>query len=278
MKKIIAIDLDGTTLNARSLISPKTQLTLLAAKKAGHEVIIATGRPYRMSHQFYQQLQLNNPMVNLNGAIIHIPEQRWQLEKQSLVARDLVFDLIEQRQNLGINFVAAENKETYFIDALDHFDEAFFAGPATVENLLTPKNLTTDPASIMLGTTMDNAVQLATSLQERYGNFVDVRTWGGPNAILEMTQKGVQKASGLAYLAKSLGFKQSDVIAFGDEHNDVEMLAWAGWGVAMKNGTKEALSAANDATRFTNDEDGLADYLTEYLGLEIGFSENFQAV
>lgn len=54
MKKLIAIDLDGTTLNAQSLISPKTEQTLKKAIDNGHYVSIATGRPYRMSHQFYQ--------------------------------------------------------------------------------------------------------------------------------------------------------------------------------------------------------------------------------
>ena len=48
-KKLIAIDLDGTTLNAQSLITPKTQETLIKAQQQGHTVVIATGRPFRMS-------------------------------------------------------------------------------------------------------------------------------------------------------------------------------------------------------------------------------------
>lgn len=268
MKKIIALDLDGTTLNNQSLITKTTQKVLQVAQENGHEIILATGRPYRLSQQYYQQLQLKNPIVNLNGAIIHLPDKNWAFEKEFFVKRDLVFDLFAEREALGVTFLAAENKDTFYIDALHHKEVAFFAGEARPENLLTPKNLRSDPSSIVVGTTPENTVALRTILRARYGSFVDIRTWGGPFSILEMTQKGVQKANGLEYLARCFAFKKEDVLAFGDEHNDLEMLEWAGWGVAMKNGTLEAKQAANDVTHLTNDEDGLADYLRNYLELD----------
>ena len=58
-----------------------------------------------------------------------------------------------------------------------------------------------------------------------------------------------------------------NIIAFGDEHNDLEMLEYAGWGVAMANGTAQLESIANDVTDKTNAEDGLADYLENLLAL-----------
>ncbi|MFU1825112.1 HAD hydrolase family protein, partial [Enterococcus faecium] len=61
--------------------------------------------------------------------------------------------------------------------------------------------------------------------------------------------------------------KPADIIAFGDEHNDEEMLSYAGWGVAMNNATDKIKSVANDVTEKTNDHDGLADYLENYLDL-----------
>ena len=82
-----------------------------------------------------------------------------------------------------------------------------------------------------------------------------------------MTPKGVHKATGLALIADDLGFKQKDIMAFGDEYNDVEMLEFAGRGVVMKNGSEQAKKVANDMTEYTNDEDGLARYLEKYLSL-----------
>lgn len=71
----------------------------------------------------------------------------------------------------------------------------------------------------------------------------------------------------LSVVADSLNIKQKDILAFGDEHNDLEMLDYAGWGVAMSNGADQVKSIANDVTNKTNDEDGLADYLEQYLAL-----------
>jgi len=79
--------------------------------------------------------------------------------------------------------------------------------------------------------------------------------------------KGVHKALGLSVIAKSMSLGPEDIIAFGDEHNDLEMLEYAGWGVAMANGTQQLKTVANDVTDKTNGEDGMADYLEKYLAL-----------
>ncbi|MEI5992759.1 Cof-type HAD-IIB family hydrolase [Candidatus Enterococcus mansonii] len=268
MKKLIAIDLDGTTLNAQSLISKTTENVLKKAINHGHHVSIVTGRPYRMSGQFYQQLGLTTPMVNFNGALVHMPEKKWADEKETGIQRDLVFDILAQKKALNLDFVAAENKETFFIDSLDYFDSAFFASEATPDNLLTTKNLMTDPTSMMVRTSENQAKTVSDSLMKQYGDYIDVRTWGGPTPILEIVSKGIQKAKGVEQVARYLNIKQSDIIAFGDEHNDEEMLEYAGWGVAMNNATEKIKSVANDVTEKTNDEDGLADYLERYLELK----------
>ncbi|MBL1225671.1 Cof-type HAD-IIB family hydrolase [Enterococcus sp. BWR-S5] len=267
MKKLIAIDLDGTTLNAQSLISEKTEQTLKKAIAHGHYVSIATGRPYRLSHQFYQQLKLDTPMVNFNGGLVHIPEKKWEKERASSVNREIVFDIISQKKTLNLDFVAAENKETFFIDSFDHFDEKFFAAEATEKNLLNAQNLTTDPTSLMLCAPRELVSGISDTLMKQYGEYLDIRTWGGAMPILEVVSKGIQKAKGVAEVADYLNIKQKDIIAFGDEHNDEEMLEYAGWGVAMQNATDHIKSVANDITTQSNDEDGLADYLTNYLSL-----------
>jgi Cof subfamily protein (haloacid dehalogenase superfamily) len=267
VKKLIAIDLDGTTLNSESLISGKTEQTLKQAMENGHYVSIVTGRPYRMSHQFYRQLGLATPMVNFNGALVHIPEKKWDLEKETGIERDLVFDILSQKQDLQLDFVAAENKDNFYIDTLEGFDAKFFASEATEHNLLTTKNLQTNPTSMMVRTTQQQARHVSDSLKKQYGDYVDVRTWGGPTPILEIVSKGIQKAKGVEQVANFLSIKQADIIAFGDEHNDEEMLAYAGWGVAMNNATDQIKAVANDITPKTNDQDGLADYLEKYLGL-----------
>lgn len=268
-KKLIAIDLDGTTLNQDSMITSKTKETLKKAINAGHHVSIATGRPFRMSHQFYQQLELTTPMVNFNGALVHIPNQHWDGERETLINREIAFEILSQKKQLNLDFIAAENRDTFFIDSFDFFDEKIFASSRPGEkNLLSPKNLTTNPTSLLVRTDKRFAEAVSAELTRQFGSYVDVRTWGGPTAILEIVSKGIQKAKGVQEIANYLSIDQQDVIAFGDEHNDLELLDYAGWGVAMANGTDHLKGIANDVTPLSNQEDGLAVYLEKLLKLQ----------
>lgn len=267
-KKLIAIDLDGTTLNQDSMITSKTKETLKKAINAGHHVSIATGRPFRMSHQFYQQLELTTPMVNFNGALVHIPNQHWDGERETLINREIAFEILSQKKQLNLDFIAAENRDTFFIDSFDFFDEKIFASSRPGEkNLLSPKNLTTNPTSLLVRTDKRFAGAVSAELTRQFGSYVDVRTWGGPTAILDIVSKGIQKAKGVQEIANYLSIDQKDVIAFGDEHNDLELLDYAGWGVAMANGTDQLKGIANDVTPLSNQEDGLAVYLEKLLKL-----------
>ncbi|MGX7329801.1 Cof-type HAD-IIB family hydrolase [Enterococcus bulliens] len=265
-KKLIAIDLDGTTLNIDSLITKRTQDVLQKARKAGHIVSIATGRPYRMSEQFYRQLQLDSPMVNFNGALVHLPEQNWPYESEHSIDRDIAFSILEKKKELNLDFVAAENRESFYVDQIEGVEPRFFATEQITEQHLFT-HLRTNPTSLLLKTQHEFAADVSKELMHQFDDEIDVRTWGGPNAILEVVPKGVQKAMGVDIIANSLNIRQQDVIAFGDEHNDLELLEYAGWGVAMKNGTDQLKAVANDQTRKTNQEDGLADYLERYLSL-----------
>lgn len=268
MKKLIAIDLDGPTLNQDSIITDKTAKTLRRAIEDGHSVVIATGRPYRMSKNFYQQLQLTTPMINFNGALVHLPGKKWADEQETSVNRKIVFDVMSEKKNLKLDFIAAENRETFFIDDLNFFDQHFFASDfATNDNLLTINTLRTNPTSVLLRSQPENVGSVSEELKQQFGHEVEVNTWGGPNPMLEVVAKGIQKAHGLKRVINSLNVQQEDILAFGDEHNDVDMLKFAGWGVSMVNGTDQLKSVADDITEKPNSEDGMADYLTKYLDL-----------
>ena len=83
-RKLIAIDLDGTTLNNESKISSYTKEVLQKAAQAGHIVSIVTGRPNRISENFYDELNIPTPMINFNGALGHIPHKNWDKEYTSM--------------------------------------------------------------------------------------------------------------------------------------------------------------------------------------------------
>ena len=74
---LIALDLDGTTLNNQSKLTNETIITLRALARDGHIVSISTGRPYRIAKHIYDEIGIKTPMVNFNGALTHIPHEHW---------------------------------------------------------------------------------------------------------------------------------------------------------------------------------------------------------
>ncbi len=87
-----------------------------------------------------------------------------------------------------------------------------------------------DPTSLLVKTQNEFAESVTLRINDQFNDTVDVRTWGGPHAILEIVPKGVHKALGLSVISDYLKIDPKNIIAFGDEHNDLEMLEYAGWG------------------------------------------------
>ena len=114
-QKLIALDLDGTTLSDQSLLSVRTKNVLARLQKDNHLVMIATGRPYRNSKEFYETLKMTTPLVNFNGALCHNPtDSNWRNYYHKTLNKDFAMDLIEQREEMGIDFIYVEGKETLF--------------------------------------------------------------------------------------------------------------------------------------------------------------------
>ena len=265
-RKLIALDLDGTTLNQDAQLSPKTTQTLTELQSAGHIVSIVTGRPNRLSQNFYQQLGLTSPMVNFNGALAHIPGQKWADEYQYTVNKDIVFALLQLKDQFKIQMVAAEGKTMFLADQAYPNTFSFFPATLKRDELLTRDSLQQDPTAITVFVERSDQVALRQMILDQFPQ-VDVNTWGGPASVLEIVHHGIQKAKGLAHLADYYQIDQHDILAFGDESNDLEMLDYAGLGVAMHNAIAPIKAIANDVTPLTNAQDGVANYLIQYFNL-----------
>lgn len=260
-KKIIAIDLDGTLLNQESQLTDFTIETIKQIQQAGHTVLIATGRPYRMACQFYDQLGLDTPMINFNGALTHIPHKKWKWEKNVRIDKSYLLDFLKEEERFEADFIAGEYKNKFFITQtyLDKIDPSLF-GLETIppDTLIHPERITSDPHSILMQTRSADKEALAEEMRAYFHHELEINTWGGPLPILETCAKGVTKASALTYLLDQYQASPNDLIAFGDEHNDVHMLQLAGVSYAMKNCSQTLLPHADYLTQYSNQEDGVA--------------------
>ena len=265
-KKMIAVDLDGTLLNGESKLSDFTKDTIKQISKKGHHVVIATGRPYRMAKDFYDQLELETPMINFNGSLTHLPGKVWAHEKCLTVDKKYLLDMVQRKEEIEADFIAGEYRNKFYITTPDKEiadPRLFGVENFRPENQFNSELVTKDPNCILLQTRASDKYALAEEMNSFYKHQLNINTWGGPLNILECTPKGVHKAFALEYLLNVMNIDKQNLIAFGDEHNDQEMLSFASKGYAMKNANPALLSFADEQLSLTNEEDGVAHFLQE---------------
>lgn len=252
---LLALDLDGTLLNSTLKISPITKKRLKEFQDLGHFVTIATGRPLPGTLDFARELGLKIPLILSNGALVAGIDGK----KHSFYPVDVQagLDLVQYcRQNsIPCNFLVGE--------------EIYMLMPCPLADRLHRKydkiapQLTEDPRqTVGRGVTnfviMQKQEQLPETyaqLQTEFGGRLNIAR-SGP-LIISVFEAGVSKGRALLELAHSLGIESSNTIAVGDNHNDLEMLAVAGLGVAMA-GADDIVKGKADYITTGNDEDGIA--------------------
>lgn len=270
---LIALDLDGTLLTDDKKISPYNKQVIEQAIDDGHIVVIATGRPNRASIQYYRTLGLKTPMVNFNGAYTHHPlDQDWGVFHHP-ISHEVALELITACDQFDVANILAEVQDLAFLDQHNQFIiDVFQAGedpkaPSAFTVGCVKTNLKEDPTSLLIQPKNDDL----TLLRDFLDNYVDViehRHWGAPYHIVEITKKGIHKAFGLKKIADYFKIPHERIIAFGDEDNDLEMIDYAGIGVAMENGIDQLKAIANYTTK-TNEQNGVGSFLEDYLKLKV---------
>lgn len=266
-KYLIALDLDGTLLRDDKTISPQSKHMIQQAKQAGHVVVIATGRPYRSSALYYQELELTTPIVNFNGAFIHHPkDDQWGVYHTPM-ALETVKQIVEASEKFHIKNILAEViDDVYFHYHDEKLLDIFSLGNPTIRTGDLREILKQDVTSMLIHSDEKHVDAIRAHLSNVHAELIDHRRWGAPWHIIEIVKSGLNKAVGLKRIAEYYNIPPKRIIAFGDEDNDLEMIEFAGHGVAMENAVPELKQLAKDITK-SNEEDGIAVYLKKILAL-----------
>ena len=266
-KHLIAIDLDGTLLKDWQTVSDETVEYLKKVKEMGHEIVLATGRPFRSSEEFHTKLGLTTPLINYNGGLVTSKHDE-NFEGYSLtVDYEAILDIFHNTKHVIENAFGEIFDDIYLwkdteeIQPLLHnFNGArLFVGDFE-EILPEPTNGFIIIAKKGQGHVIEEYVKA------NYKDKVLSRNWGNDyNFIIELFSPETNKGNALDYVSKYLGFERDQIIAFGDAHNDIEMLQYAGLGVAMKNGHDSLIAVADQVTEYTNKENGLIKHLKQLI-------------
>ncbi|MGN7862058.1 HAD family hydrolase [Microbacterium sp. 22303] len=265
--RLIATDLDGTLLDPSGHVTARTRAALDAAHAAGIVVVPVTARQPIGLRAIAAEAGFEGWALCGNGAYgIHLGTHELLFASeiavpvQQRIARELgerVPDLLFASVREGGEVFVAQDGYAAVATLSDHKRDPRTMGAVPLADVLAAPSLklvirhaTISPAEIfaVLGT-LDQAGFAATLS-------------GAP--FVEVMAEGVTKATGLAQLCARLGIDRTEVLAFGDALNDVELLGWAGRGIAMANAEPEALAAADEVTT-SNTADGVAVVLERVL-------------
>lgn len=262
--RLVALDLDDTLLDEQQQLSERTISALGRAMNAGVAVTIATGRMYCSTVPFARQLGIALPLITYNGALI-----RQMSSEQTLFHRPIELSLAVELADLfrqrGWYLQKYVGDRLYVLEMNE--DARYYAEYAKVEAIPQGEDfyrLTEAPTKML---SMGSAAELATIAAEvnrRYAGRLFVAA--SKQRYLELVDVQVNKGRALEFLAGSLGIRRQEVMAIGDSMNDIEMLQYAGVGVAMGN-ANPTVKAAADFVTCSNAEDGVAVAIERFLPL-----------
>ncbi len=266
-KHLIVLDLDGTLLTDEKKISVSTLETLKKARNMGHEVMIATGRPFRASELYYKQMGLNTPIVNFNGAFVHHPgDPSWGVHHEPMDL-DTAKQIIDACHGFKFQNIVAEVKDDVYLHYHDEkIIDVFMMGNPSISTGDIRQVLKDHPTSMLIHADEHDVPEIRSHLDDVHAELIDHRRWAAPWHIIEIVKTGLNKAVGIEKVASSLQIPQDRIIAFGDEDNDLEMIQYAGTGVAMGNAIDPLKDLANHITE-SNEDDGIGRFLQRHLEL-----------
>ncbi len=263
--RLVIVDIDGTISGQSNQVSPGVKQALQEARRRGVHVGIATGRMYRSAERFHGEIQANLPICAYQGALIRHPEEK-RTYKHWLLDRTLAQELMNQLASHPLLIHVYINDELY-LKEWTPLSEAYAQRSQVPVNLLADlgPELTAEPTKVLaMAEDVDLIDQLLTQMRQRFPVEQLYLTRSVPT-FLEATHPAVNKGNAVKYLAEEiLGLRADQVMTIGDSDNDIEMLSYAGIGVAMGNAS-EAIQGYADWVAPSVEEDGVVAALEEFV-------------
>ncbi|MDF2699993.1 MAG: hydrolase Cof [Haloplasmataceae bacterium] len=264
---LILLDLDGTALYDWQTLSNETIETVKKVKALGHIVAIATGRPFRSSKVFYDQLKLDTPIINYNGALVHHPFDDHFEKLETDIDIIHILKVFDEVGHLIENAFCEHYEDIYLYKMNDNIMPLIHPEGGKIITGDYKKTLKINPNGFILLAYPGKNVEIEQYLDDNFKGILDHRNWGGDSShIIELFTPKMCKGIGMTYIANYYNIPLENVIAFGDGNNDIEMIRSAGIGVAMDNAVPNVKAVANAKT-LSNKENGVAHFLTKFFKL-----------
>jgi Cof subfamily protein (haloacid dehalogenase superfamily) len=244
------------------VLRPRTEAAIRATRATGAEVIVVTGRMFRAVRPYLEQAGLVGPVICYQGAAVADPRSGEFLRHEPIplpLAREAIAAVAETNHTLNVYvddelYVSSVTPEARAYADFQHLP----INP--VGDLL--KWLEEPPTKLVAVGDPEALDVLEARLKAHFGTRMHISK--SLPQFLELSAPGVTKGSGLAWLADRLGWERERVVGFGDGENDVELLEWSGYAVAVAN-AHERVRAVADWICPGPDEEGVGRVLEAWL-------------
>lgn len=263
--RLIAVDIDGTLLNPQFQISEGDLAALRRAHALGIEVILVTGRRHAFALPIAEQLGFDLWLVSSNGAITRSLEG--ETFHRDLLPRETCRQLVERMQEFRGQTVLTFDNEQAGVIVLEHLRDLESSIKRWLEKNMEyiqfvipiEDSLTTDPVQAMFCGPVEQMQRALRALEECGLPITVLRTEypGRDLSIVDVLNAGCSKGHALERWANFRRIPREQVMAIGDNYNDIEMLAFAGQPFIMGNASQELLQRGWTLTR-SNAENGIA--------------------
>ncbi|WP_445636026.1 Hydrolase [Nostoc sp. DSM 114161] len=267
--KLLVVDIDGTIAGHSNTISEPVKQALIAVQARGIQVAIATGRMYRSALRFHQEIGSNLPLMAYQGAWIQDPITQ-KIHRHLVLSRELAHQLLDYfehpqlRSLLSIHFYI--NDQLYVREITKETE--IYAGRSNIVPIAVGdlrQVLTNEPTKILALCNDTNFISEVLGNLRRQYTPAELYLTTSVATFLEATNASVNKGTAVRYLAEELlGLEIANVMAIGDNFNDLEMLEYAGIGIAMGNAPPE-VQAIGQWVAPSVDHDGAAVAIEKFL-------------
>lgn len=260
--RLVALDLDDTILDRSLVLTPEVRRVIREVMDLGVMVTLSTGRMFQSAVPFARELGIALPLICYQGALIKDPVSSEVLFHQPVPLNE-ARQVIEIVQRWGLHINAYVNDELYVEHVTPEAERYVKIAQVPLHPVGDLLSFLQEPPTKIVVVSDEATINLTISeLRAVFGETLYI-TESLP-MFCEIAHPGVNKGVALEFLAKYLGVRREQTIAIGDGSNDLEMIEWAGLGVAMGNAPLEVRSAAELVTG-TVQEDGAARALEEIL-------------
>lgn len=269
--KLIVVDMDGTLLNTKHQVSKETRETLAKAMEQGVKVGIATGRIYPSARYYGNLLGLSTPIIACNGAIVK-DEEKGEIIFSDAMQKDDVIKIINICKKHDIYFHFYDHDRFYIerekYNSFDFQDWTFKesmedqVGITQLEDAIS--YVEKNNIDVLKITILDEDMNKLENIKKQISQISTIEIAKSWYNNMEIMNKEVSKGKGIEALAKKLGIEKDEIIAFGDNYNDLSMKDYVKTFVAMENGVDSVKEKADYVTA-SNDKNGVAKGIKKFV-------------